>query len=381
MKRHRKHRTRHDTHIHRRTAPGATPGSISIDPQAPRGHLQLLAYGPEGLVEKELAEPAALSAFLAKYPVTWINVDGLGDGATIEELGQLFKLHRLALEDVVNVHQRAKVEEYGDLLFIVARMADLACGAATEQLSMFVGSNFVLTFQEEPGDCWNLVRERIRKGVGRIRSAGPDYLAYALLDASIDAYYPVLESLGERLDALEEVVLLTPTRQIIDQIHAMKGDLLHLRRAVWPHREAIAHLLRDSTPVITEQTRIYLRDCYDHVVQIIDLVETYRELTADLKDLYMSAVSNRINETMRVLTIVSTIFIPLTFIAGIYGMNFDPDSSPWNMPELRWYLGYPLSLAIMAATALGMLIYFRRQGWIGTGGSKPAATREDSQSS
>jgi magnesium transporter len=271
---------------------------------------------------------------------------------------------------VVNVHQRAKVEEYGDELFIVARMADLGCGAATEQLSMFVGKNYVLTFQEEPGDCWDPVRERIRKGVGRIRGAGPDYLAYALLDASIDAYYPVLEAFGERLDALEDAVLLRPDRGTIDSIHAMKSELLLLRRAIWPHREAIAHLSRDSTPLVTEATRIYLRDCYDHVVQIVDLVETYRELTADLKDLYMSAVSNRINETMRVLTIISTIFIPITFIAGIYGMNFDPSYSPFNMPELRWYLGYPFALGLMAVTGLGTLFYVWWQGWLGGGAVK-----------
>lgn len=378
MKRNRKRRPRNEARIHRRAPPGAAPGSLNVDPAAPKGHIQILAYGPEHLVEHELTDLNSIGSFLARYPVTWINVDSLGDARAIERLGEVFNLHRLALEDVVNVHQRAKVDEYGEVLFIVARMADLQQGAATEQLSMFVGSKFVLTFQEEPGDCWDSVRERIRKGVGRIRAAGPDYLAYALLDASIDAYYPVLETLGDRLDVLEDAVLLRPNRQTIDGIHTIKSELRLLRRAIWPHREAIAYLSRDSTPVITAPTRVYLRDCYDHVVQIVDLVETYRELAADLKDLYLSAVSNRINETMRVLTIVSTIFIPLTFIAGIYGMNFDPDTSPLNMPELRWYYGYPLSLALMAATAFGMLGLFLWRGWLGTWGSHDGANENES---
>lgn len=380
MKRNRKHRTRHETRIHRRTLPGASPGSILVDPHASRGRMQVIAYGPEGIGEKDLTDLHEVRECLNKYPVTWINIDGVGDAAVIEKLGQIFDLHRLALEDVVNVHQRAKVDEYGEVLFIVTRMADVQLGAATEQISLFVGRNFVLTFQEEPGDCWDPVRERIRKKMGRIRSAGPDYLAYALLDSSIDSYYPVLEVFGERIDALEDAVLLSPDRGTIDQIHHIKSELLLLRRAIWPHREAIAHLSRDSTPIITEATRVYLRDCYDHVVQIVDLVETYRELTADLKDLYMSAVSNRINETMRVLTIVSTIFIPITFIAGIYGMNFDHTASPWNMPEVRWYFGYPFALAMMAATAIGMIVYFRWQGWIGGGRSKAATDNDEHHS-
>lgn len=376
MRRHRKQRSLEDTHIHRRAPPGASPGSILVDPSAKRGRVQVIAYGPDGSVERNLTDLHDVAGFLKSYPVTWINVDGLGDAALIEKLGQIFHLHRLALEDVVNVHQRAKVDEYDDVLFIVTRMVDLKRGAATEQISLFVGENFVLTLQEEAGDCWDPVRERIRKKMGRIRHVGPDYLAYALLDASIDSYFPVLEAYGERIDVLEDDVLLRPDRTTIDQIHQIKSELLVVRRAIWPHREAIAHLSRDSTPLISDSTRVYLRDCYDHVVQIVDLVETYRELTADLKDLYMSAVSNRINETMRVLTIVSTIFIPITFIAGIYGMNFDPSSSPFNMPELRWYFGYPLALAMMAATAGGMLFYFRWQGWIG--GGRPRAALNES---
>ena len=245
------------------------------------------------------------------------------------------------------------------------KAAHLGFRAGTEQLSIFVGPHFVLTFQEgTPGDPFGGVRQRLKDNAGRIRKSGSDYLAYALIDAVVDSFYPVLETYAEKLDVLEDSVLDSPTRQTMDQLHQVKADLLLIRRAIWPQREAVAHLMRETTPQITDATRVYLRDCYDHVVQIVELLETYRELTADLRDLYMSSISNRINETMRVLTIMSTLFIPLTFIAGIYGMNFDTSSSPWNMPELKWYYGYPLCLLLMAVTGVGMMVYFYRQGWI-----------------
>jgi len=247
----------------------------------------------------------------------------------------------------------------------VLRMASVQERCTTEQISIFVGKNFVLTFQEgQPGDSFDRVRTRLRENSGRIRTAGSDYLAYAMIDAVIDGYYPVLETYAERIDALEDIVLEGPKRQVFDKLHEVKSDLLLLRRAIWPQREAIAILSRETSNRFNEQTRPYLRDCYDHIVQIVELVETYRELTADLRDLYMSTISNRINETMRILTIISTIFMPLTFIAGIYGMNFHTDVSPWNMPELGWYYGYPLCLLAMLITAIAMLIFFYRQGWI-----------------
>jgi magnesium transporter len=305
-----------------------------------------------------LVRPEDVREWIGREPVLWINVDGLGDAATIEKLGAEFGLHMLALEDVVNTHQRPKVDIFDNCLFIVSRMADLQLSAATEQLSMFVGPNFVITLQEEAGDCWEPVRERIRKQVGRIRQTGPDYLAYSLLDAVIDSYFPVLEHYGERLDELEETVVNTPNRRALDGLHALKSEMLLLRRAIRPHREALAELARDSTPLVTEPTRIYLRDCYDHVIQLTDLVDTYRELTADLRDLYMSSVSNRINETMRVLTIISTIFIPITFIASIYGMNFK------HMPETETWWGYPASLVAMGLCGAGMIFYFWWQGWL-----------------
>ncbi|HZL91230.1 MAG TPA: magnesium/cobalt transporter CorA [Pirellulaceae bacterium] len=360
-----KRRQRHEIRIQRRTAPGTSPGVIAPSPAQRPSEASVLAYGPQSLVEHELADVMQIPKLLADHPVVWVNVEGLANAKLIERLGDLFDLHRLALEDVVSTHQRAKVDEYGAVLFIVLRMVSCQldrCG--TEQLSLFVGPGFVITFQEgTPGDPFDRVRERIRKGVGKIRASGSDYLAYALIDAAIDAYYPVLELYAERIDGLEDAVLEARSRKTMDQLHEVKADLLILRRAIWPMREALAHLMREGVPNISDSTRPYLRDCYDHVVQIVELVETYRELTADLRDLYMSSISNRINETMRVLTIISVIFIPLTFIAGIYGMNFRP-VSPWNMPELDWFLGYPFSLGLMAVTAIGMLIYFYWQGWI-----------------
>jgi magnesium transporter len=366
-----KRRKKRRLHIHRRTQPGASPGTVTADPEAHRTSVQVIAYGPDEMIEKSVDNLDAIRGIVGKYPVTWINVDGLGDAATIENLGQIFGLHRLALEDVVNTHQRAKVEPYGEQLFIVARMADLELRANTEQLSMFVGTNFVITFQEEAGDSWEPIRQRIRSKAGRIRTLGPDYLAYEIMDANIDAYFPVLEQFGERLDELEDTVLAQPTADVIDQVHELKSGLLMLRRAIWPHREMLAALARDSMPLITDPTRVYLRDCYDHIVQLVDLTETYRELTADLRDLYMSAISNRINETMRVLTIIATIFIPLTFIAGIYGMNFDHSASPWNMPELYWFWGYPFALGLMTVVAVAMVVFFRSRGWLGRGPARP----------
>jgi magnesium transporter len=234
----------------------------------------------------------------------------------------------------------------------------------SEQVSLFLGPDFVVTFQERPGDCLEPVRERIRKKVARIRDAGPGYLTYSILDAVIDHFFPLLEAYGERLETLEDRIILRPDRSVVAEIHDMKRELLYVRRAIWPQREALNTLVRDDIPHISAETRLYLRDCYDHCVRLIDLVETYREVCSDLMDLYLSSISNRMNEIMKVLTIISTLFIPLTFVVGVYGMNFDT-ASPWNMPELKWYFGYPLCLALMAAITVGQIFFFRRKGWIG----------------
>jgi magnesium transporter len=360
-----RHKGRKARTYRRRTPPGAPPGTLIVDSEAPQPVIRVMAYGPQAFTDQEVVDPHGVRDFLNKWPVTWVNVEGLGNVETLRTLGSIFDLHGLALEDVINVHQRPKVEEYGQHFFIVARMARLGERLETEQLSLFLGKNFVLTFQEGyPGDCLEPAREHIRKARGRIREAGADYLAYALLDAVVDSYFPILEAYGNRLETLEDELLTRLDHNIVARIHAAKRDLLTLRRAIWPQRETFNTLLRDVIPLITNETRLHLRDCYDHTVQLIDLVETYRELASDLTDVYLSSVGNRTNETMRVLTVIATIFIPLTFIAGVYGMNFNPSTSPWNMPELNWYWGYPFALALMIAVIVGQLVFFWRRGWL-----------------
>lgn len=359
-----RHTRRRRPRIHRRTPPGASPGTIVAPPNAPRPIIRVIAYGSDAVEEREIKDLAEIKTWLTRWPVTWINVDGLGDAATIARLGEIFGLHSLALEDVVNVHQRAKLEDYGDHLFIVARMAHDGEKIETEQVSLFVGRNYVISFQERGGDCLDPVRHRIRTHKGKIRGVGSDYLAYAILDAIIDAYFPVLEEFSERLDALEDRVLDHRDPDASGHLHAIKHDLLMLRRAVWPHRDVMNALTRDDNPLIRSETRVFLRDCYDHVVQLMDLVETYREVGSDLRDAYLSALSNRLNETMQVLTVIATLFIPLTFIVGVYGMNFDYEASPWNMPELKLYYGYPAIWLVMLAIAAGQLYFFWRKGML-----------------
>ena len=349
----------------RRTPPGAVPGTVAVDPAAAPSQVQVIGYGAQVCREETVDDLGRLPEILKRHQVTWVNVTGLGDAKVIRRLGEMFRLHPLALEDVVNTHQRAKVDDYGEHLFLVVRMLASGERLETEQVSIFLGKDFVLTFQERPGDCLDPVRKRIHTAKGRIRRSGPDYLAYAILDAVIDAYFPVLEKTGERLDQLDERVEAATDQATIAQIHELKSELLLLRRAVWPLRDALSALVREPNPLVCEDTRVFLRDCHDHVVQVIELVETCRETCADLRDLHLSAVNNRMSEVMKVLTVIATIFIPLSFIAGLYGMNFDPQASAWNMPELGWRLGYPFALGVMAAVAAGLLWFFRRRRWIG----------------
>lgn len=346
----------------RRTPVGRPPGTLEADADAPPPVIRLIAFGPDEVVEREAADLESVREARGRWPVLWVDVDGLGDAALIAEIGRLFDLHPLALEDVLHVHQRPKHDEYGRCHFVVGRMLTPGERLDTEQVSLFFGRDFVVTFQERAGDCWEPVRERIRKAQGRVRSAGADYLAYALLDAIVDAYFPVLEEFGERLEALEDRVVARPDRSAIGEIHSARRDLLTLRRAVWPLRDALNSLQRD-VHLVTDETRVYLRDCYDHTVRIIDVIETGREIAAGLMEVYLSSLSNRMNEIMKVLTIIATIFIPLGFVAGIYGMNFNPEISPWNMPELNWRWGYPFALGLMAVVAGVLLAYCWRKGW------------------
>jgi magnesium transporter len=346
----------------RPSVPGAAPGTLNIDPSWPAPIVRAIAYGPDGCTDEAITDPAALGELLGRWPVVWVNVDGLGNETVLRQLGAVFGIHRLALEDVVNLHQRPKVDPYEGYLFLVTRPVQE--GEETEQVTLFLGRNFLLTFQERPGDCFDRVRERIRTGAGLLRSAGPDYLAYALLDAVVDSYFPVLEGIGDELDPLEEAVLADPDHETLATLHRLKRAVVHLRRSLSPHREMINALLRDSSAeLLKPETAIHLRDVYDHAIRGTDLAETYRELAIDLMGTYLSRQSNRMNEVMKVLTIIATIFIPLSFIAGIYGMNFDTAVSPWNLPELGWYWGYPFSLVLMGATALGLVVFFWRRGW------------------
>lgn len=342
----------------RRNRPGSSPGLLITDPTASPTQVRVFHFAADHL--EEFADPRAakLRELIARPGTVWLDVAGMGDGARIAEIGEIFGLHRLALEDVLSGHQRPKVDPYPTALFIVARMPERRdTRLDTDQLSMFLGERFLVTFQSLPGDCFDPVRERLRKPDGRMRTLGPDYLAYALLDATIDSYFPVLEALGERLEELEDEVLREPGRNTIPRIHAVRRDLLTLRRATWPQREAINALQRESSPWIRPETRPYLNDCYDHTIQTMDLLESYRELGGSLLEVWLSSASNRMGEAMRFLTVISTIFIPLTFIVGLYGMNFD------HMPELRWPYGYYVCLAALFLIAAALIAWFWRKGW------------------
>ncbi len=360
-----KRRRAREEGFHRRTLPGAAPGTIAVDPEAPRPLVRLVAYDTQKILERDAPDLRQIPNLQRDHAVVWLDLDGLGDRESVLQAGEIFGLHQLALEDVVNVHQRPKIENYGDYLFLVARMPIPGEERLlTEQLSLFLGRDFVVTFQEGvPGDCLDPVRLRLRDSSRRIRSQGADFLAYAILDSLVDSYFPLLEAYGERLETLEEDVLGTPDRDTIVQLQLIKRDLLTLRRVFWPLREAVAGLLKDPSALVREETRVFLRDVSDHTVQLLDLLETYREIAAGLVDLYLSSVSNRMNEIMKTLTIVSTLFIPLSFLAGLYGMNFDT-RQPWNMPELGWRYGYPFALGLMAVVAFGLVGWMHHRGWL-----------------
>jgi magnesium transporter len=352
--------------IRRPSPPGSSPGTIVVDPDAPPPSIQVIAYGEGDLIEQEIVDPNTLSEFMGRWPVTWVNVDGLGDVELLQTLAAVFQIHPLELEDVVNVGHRPKLEENPEHLFVIAKMPSIVDHIHLEQVSIFVGRDFVLSFQERSGDCLDPVRQRLRSARGRIRGSGSDYLAYAILDALVDSYFPVLEQYAERLDRIEDEIVMNPSDEVLGRVHETKKDLLALRRSIWPLRDVLNVMVRDPSDFINETTLVYLRDIYDHVVQTIDLIENYREFGSNLTDYYLSIVSNRMNEVMKVLTIIATIFIPLTFIAGIYGMNFDGTVSPWNMPELRSYWGYPITLGAMVLLGVGSFLYFWHKGWIGS---------------
>jgi magnesium transporter len=342
---------------------GARPGTLFIPANAARPTIDVIHYS---VTEHRTLQPtrcADIAPLLKDGTTTWIDVEGLGDEALLRELAAMFHIHPLALEDVANAPQRPKAEEYPEHLLLVARMARLndEMELDVEQTAMFVGSNYVLSFGERPGDVLDPVRNRIKDGKGAIRGAGPGYLAYAILDCIIDAYYPVIERLSAKLEKLEDRVLVAPTPRLLDSLNRVKTDLVLLRRGVWPQLETLNRLLRETSPYLGDEVRVYLRDPTDHCAQLVDVIDSHRELVNGLLNTYLSVVSNRTNEVMKVLTIMSSIFIPLTFMAGIYGMNFD------FMPELHQPWAYPILLGSMLLVALVLVVYFWRRGWIGGG--------------
>ena len=365
----------------RRHPPGSKPGSVAFDSDAQPTSIRVIAYDKERIVEQKIDDPSEARQFVGQWPVVWVDVVGLGSEDKIRGIAEIFQVHPLALEDVVHVHQRAKVDAYDNGLFIVLRIPDESHANVCEQFSLFLGKNFLVTFQEQPGDSFDLVRSglRLKDSVAR-QSLNPDHLAYRLIDAAIDAYFPLLENIGDDLDKLDDPEAIAHTRRAFSELHTVRRELLMLRRAVWPLRDAISSLRSETTPFITDETRIYLRDCYDHAVQLIDLLESYRDIAGDTRDYYLSTISNRMNEIMKTLTVIATIFLPLSFIAGVYGMNFNTTVSKWNMPELNWRFGYFYSLGLMVAVAAGMLWWFKWRGWLSGYGEERPRTEEEKPS-
>ena len=348
-----------------RGAPGGAPGVLEAGPRERHTTLRAIAYGPSSYIEREIDSFGDIHDLISSWQVVWIDVDGFGDLDKLSELGQVCNLHPLALEDAVGCRQRPKVERYAEHTFIVVLMVSLAEHLETEQLSIFLKNKVVVTLQGGlPGDSLDPVRARIREGRGRIRTMDVSYLAHAIVDAAIDYYFPVLDELGSRLERIERGVLTHNTQDAPAQIYSVKHDLLSAQRLIRPLRDAVASLSRDQDLAIPDEVRQYFRDCHDHAVQLTEVVESYRDIANGLLDLHFSTMSQRMNEVMKLLTLVATLFIPLTFIAGIYGMNFDPRTSPWNMPEIRWSYGYPAVLALMAVIAVGLLLYYRSRGWL-----------------
>jgi len=323
--------------------------------------IRLVDYDETNLREDEISSIEECFPFKESPTVTWINIDGLHQVDLIEALGEHFGLHPLVLEDIAHTGQRPKMEDYEGTLFILMKMLrydDDRDEINAEQISILLGLNWVVSLQERPGDVFDPLRERIRYGKGRIRKMGTDYLAYSLIDAIVDNYFIILEKLGDRVEALDEKLVANPSPGELKEIHALKRELLFLRKSVWPLREVISALQRGESSLFEARSMIYLRDVYDHTIQVIDTVETLRDTVSGMLDIHLSSVSNRMNEVMKVLTITATIFIPLTFVAGIYGMNFT------HMPELKWSFGYFGALGIMGIIAGAMIVYFRRKKWL-----------------
>jgi len=339
------------------------PGSLIHvgEKKAEKTRFTVIDYDEQNYQVKETETVDECFPFKETPTVTWINVEGVHDAEVIGRIGQCFGVHPLILEDIMTTAQRPKIEDMGDYIYIVVRMLSYHARrreVQSEQVSLILGPNFVISFQEAGGDVFDPVRERIRTGKGRVRKMGSDYLAYSLIDAVVDNYFLILENLGERVEAQEEELVSDPKRETLQALHILKREMIYLRKSVWPLREVISSLERSETDLIKKTTGIFFRDIYDHTIQVIDTVETYRDMLSGMLDIYLSSVSNRMNEVMKVLTIIATIFIPLTFIAGVYGMNFE------FMPELKWRWGYSAILAVMLGIGVWMIFFFKRKKWM-----------------
>jgi len=341
---------------------GLPPGTLTApdDSTTAIPTITLFQYNEEAVEEKQI-DAVQLRDFAHIDPICWINVNGLGDVDIFRSMGTIFSIHDLLLEDILNTDQRPKFEERDSSLFLVMKMISLnkeTRDIDVEQVSFVLTPNAALTFQERPGDVFDLIRTRIRNARGRIRKMGSDYLIYSLMDAIVDTYFSVLEQLGEEIEEVEEEVISNPTTATSVRIHHLRRKIIILRRSIWPLREVAGGLLRSESPLIGKETRLYLKDLYDHTIQVIETLETFRDMTSGMLDIYLSSTGNRMNEIMKVLTIISTVFIPLGFLAGLYGMNFR------HMPELDWRWSYPLLLILMATVAGGLLVYFRKKRWL-----------------
>lgn len=342
---------------------GLSPGTLPAVTNGHRSELSLMYYDPSHIEEKELLSPEGCMEYKERPGVTWINVDGVKQVEVMEGLGKMFHLHPLLLEDIACGGQRPKVDDYEEHLFIVVKMLgynEEKNEIKSEQVSFVLGKNYVLSFQEEgmEGDVFNPNRERLRSNKGRSRKLGPDYLIYSLIDTIVDNYFYILEKIGERLEDMEIELISNPTPALLASIYQLKREIIYLRKSVWPLREVVSRLERDDMDLIKPTTRIFIRDVYDHTIQVIETVESYRDIIAGMLDIYLSSLSNKMNSIMKVLTMISTLFIPLTFIVGLYGMNFK------YFPELRMRYGYPAVWVVMIVIATSMLIYFKRKRWL-----------------
>lgn len=347
----------------RKKKSGLPPGTLVYDGEerAEKTRITVIDYDRNHMEEKVVQEASDCVPFRDKSSVTWINVDGLQDIDVIEALGSSFGAHSLVLEDILSTSQRPKFEDFDEYFFIVIKMLDYRDDieeVTAEQVSLLVGRNFVISFQERQGDVFDPVRERLRKGKGRIIKKGADYLAYALMDVIVDNYFSILEKSGDRMEEMEDMVIEQPEPETLQKIREVKREMIFLRRSVWPLREVIGNLERLETGIVDKSTRIYLRDLYDHIIQVVDTIEGMRDMISGLQDVYISSVSNRMNEVMKVLTIIATIFIPLTFIAGVYGMNFE------HMPELKYHWAYPAVWGVMVVVAMVMVLFFKKKRWL-----------------